>query len=225
MPENCTECGAALPEGGSCRDHFHALLLLEGEIPGVLGAIMHFYVVATYGLQHPHSMNYTSDALKGLRSMLADALDGRIAVRDIRRRGRSFLHARWRTTSRCCQSDCLSCSAAMCKKTRRRGKPDPAVLRDIVKWVVAAAQPGKIVLFGSAARGTMGPNSDIDLLVITGGKFNYWGVYHTIREQLRGTRVPIDLVLVTPEDVERYRGSHCLMICPALREGTLIYGS
>ena len=27
MPEHCPECGAPVPEGGSCRDHFHALLL------------------------------------------------------------------------------------------------------------------------------------------------------------------------------------------------------
>jgi hypothetical protein len=39
MPETCPECGAAVPAGGSCRDHFHAMLLLEGEIPGVAGSI------------------------------------------------------------------------------------------------------------------------------------------------------------------------------------------
>jgi predicted nucleotidyltransferase len=56
------------------------------------------------------------------------------------------------------------------KARKRKGKPDPAVLADIVKRVVRAAKPEKIVLFGSAARGEMGPNSDIDLLVIKGGQ-------------------------------------------------------
>ncbi len=111
------------------------------------------------------------------------------------------------------------------KKRKNQGKPDPAILADIVKRVVEAANPEKIVLFGSAARGEMGPNSDVDLLVIKGGKFNYWRVYDTIREHLRDATMPIDVVLVTPEDVERYRHSHCLVICPALREGKLIYGS
>jgi Family of unknown function (DUF5946) len=100
MTENCPECGAAIPVGGSCRDHFHALLLLEGEIPGVLGSIMHFYVVSTYGLQHPNSMNYTPEAAEGLRSMLADALDGRAAASDIRRRGRRATEGTVRVTRR-----------------------------------------------------------------------------------------------------------------------------
>jgi hypothetical protein len=100
MAENCPECGAVLPEAGSCRDNFHALLLLEGEIPGVPGSIIHFYVVATYGLRHPHSMNYTSEALKGLRSLLADALDGHAAPSDIRRRGRSAADGPVRVTRR-----------------------------------------------------------------------------------------------------------------------------
>jgi len=45
-------------------------------------------------------------------------------------------------------------------------------LADIVRRVVEAAQPDKIILFGSAARGEMGPDSDIDLLVIKRGRFN-----------------------------------------------------
>jgi predicted nucleotidyltransferase len=54
------------------------------------------------------------------------------------------------------------------KTKKRKGKPDPAILADIVKRVVEAAKPEKVVLFGSAARGTMGPDSDLDLLVIKG---------------------------------------------------------
>src|SRR6185312_4684649 len=67
------------------RDHFHALLLLEGEIPEVAGSILHFYAVAAYGLQHPDGMNYSAEALAGLRATLADALDG-ASLEEIRRR-------------------------------------------------------------------------------------------------------------------------------------------
>jgi predicted nucleotidyltransferase len=54
------------------------------------------------------------------------------------------------------------------KSRKKQAKPDPAILADIVKRVVEAANPEMIVLFGSAARGTMGPHSDVDLLAIKG---------------------------------------------------------
>ena len=108
-------------------------------------------------------------------------------------------------------------------RTRKR-RVKPKVLADVIRRVVEAAQPDKIVLFGSAARGEMGPNSDLDLLVIKGGKFNYWRLLTTIYRQLRDTEAAVDVVLVTPDDVERYGDSPCLVIYPALREGKVVYG-
>lgn len=111
------------------------------------------------------------------------------------------------------------------KTRRKQGKPDPAVLANVVKRIVEAAKPEKIVLFGSAARGTMGPDSDLDLLVIKGGKFNRDRVTVAIYRELRGKGAPVDVVVVTPEEVERYRETHCLVICPALREGKVVYAA
>ncbi len=111
-------------------------------------------------------------------------------------------------------------------KTRARkktGKPDPAILADIIQRIVKAAEPEKIVLFGSAARGEMGPDSDLDLLVIKGGKFQRNRLTVEIYRALRGKGAPVDVVVVTPEEVERYRDTHCLVICPALREGKVVY--
>jgi Family of unknown function (DUF5946) len=99
MSETCPECGATVPDGGSCRDHFHALLLLEAEIPGVAGSILHFYAVAAYGLQHPDSMNYTAEALAGLHATLAAALDGR-PIDQLRRRMRHDAEGAGRITRR-----------------------------------------------------------------------------------------------------------------------------
>ena len=93
LVETCPECGAVLPDGGSCRDHFHALLLLEWDIPGGPGAMAHFLAVATYGLQHPEGMRYTAETLAGLRASVADALDGRASIDDLRRRARRATNA------------------------------------------------------------------------------------------------------------------------------------
>jgi predicted nucleotidyltransferase len=109
------------------------------------------------------------------------------------------------------------------KKKHDRKLPR-AILRDIVNRVVKAAQPEKIVLFGSAARGEMGPNSDVDLLVIKGGKFNRRRLTTAIYGQLDGIAA-VDVIVVTPEEVKRYCDTHCLVICPALKEGKVVYGA
>jgi hypothetical protein len=96
----CPECGATIPEGGTCRDRFHALLLLEAEIPGGPGELPHFYAVASYGLQHPGSKSYTAAVAEGLRSAVADMLDGRASLEDIRRRTRATLDGPARVTRR-----------------------------------------------------------------------------------------------------------------------------
>lgn len=108
---------------------------------------------------------------------------------------------------------------------QRRGKVAPDVLKDIVARVVAAAKPEKIILFGSAARGTMGPNSDVDLLVIKAGKYDKWRMTDTIRHGFYGVEAAIDVIVVTPEEVEEYRDCPYVVICPALREGRVIYGA
>ena len=99
---------------------------------------------------------------------------------------------------------------------------DDATLDDIVRRIVAASQPEKVILFGSAARGEMGPHSDVDLLVIKQCD-NNWDVMGDIYEELYGVEAAVDVVVVTPGDVERYRDTHALVIKPALREGRVVY--
>lgn len=101
---------------------------------------------------------------------------------------------------------------------------DHKILDDIVRRVVDVAQPEKIILFGSAARGEMGPNSDIDLLVVKDEE-DTRGLEARIHRELRGVRVAVDAIVVSPMHVERYQDSHALIVKPALREGTVVYGA
>ena len=100
----------------------------------------------------------------------------------------------------------------------------PSVLRDIVRRVVEVAQPETIILFGSAVRGEMGPDSDVDLLVIKGGRFQRGRLVDKIYSNMRGAGEAVNIIVVTPEEVERYRNAPCLVIYPALREGKVVYG-
>ncbi len=99
---------------------------------------------------------------------------------------------------------------------------DRETLDDIVQRVVEVAQPEKIILFGSAARGEMGPNSDIDLLIIKDAE-DTRGLSARIHRKLRGVRVAVDAIVVAPAHVERYKDSPALVIKPALREGTVVH--
>lgn len=96
-------------------------------------------------------------------------------------------------------------------------------LQEIIRRIVQVAQPEKIILFGSAVRGKMGPNSDVDLMVIKRGEFHQGHLTGEIYMSLHGVGQAVDVILVTPEQVERYRNTHCLVIAPALREGKEVY--
>lgn len=99
----------------------------------------------------------------------------------------------------------------------------PETLREIIRRIVAVANPERIILFGSAARTQMNRNSDVDLLVVKPEPFDYARIVGDIYVKLHGVGQAVDVVLVTPEQAERYRNTHCLVIAPALREGIEVY--
>ena len=99
---------------------------------------------------------------------------------------------------------------------------DRKILDEIIRRIADAAQPQRIILFGSAARGDMGPNSDVDLLVVKEGA-DALDVTFRIYENLHAVGAAVDAVVVSPDDVERYKDSHALVIKPALQEGKVVY--
>jgi predicted nucleotidyltransferase len=80
----------------------------------------------------------------------------------------------------------------------------PALAR-ITALIVRAVAPEAIWLFGSQAKGTAGVDSDVDLLVV--GAFR--GPVHRRARELRGLLdafpMPIDLHLLTAEEVATVR--------------------
>ena len=101
---------------------------------------------------------------------------------------------------------------------------DRETLDDIIRRIVDVADQEKIILFGSAARGDMNRHSDVDLLVIKDGA-DALDLMGEIYMNLDGVGVAVDAVVVTPNDVERYKDSHSVIIKPALREGRFVYES
>lgn len=101
---------------------------------------------------------------------------------------------------------------------------DRETLNEIIRRIAATAQPEKIILFGSAARGDMGPHSDVDLLIVKEGA-NALDTTLQIYRNLYGVGAAVDAVVVSPRDVERYNESPALVIKPALKEGRVVYAA
>ncbi|MCS6303975.1 MAG: nucleotidyltransferase domain-containing protein [Nitrospira sp.] len=102
---------------------------------------------------------------------------------------------------------------------------DQSILDEIVRRIVDVAQPDRIILFGSAARGQMGPDSDLDLLVVKAGVPHRRRLSQQIYLNLFGIAMPVDIIVVSPEDIEAFKDKVGTIIGPALKDGKLLYAA
>ena len=104
---------------------------------------------------------------------------------------------------------------------------DHQMLQEVVRCIADAIRPEKIVLFGSRAKGTAGPESDIDLFiqVETGRDTRQVAreTYRVLRNLPNRPAVGIDVVVKDRAFVERYGGLVGTVVRPALKEGRLLY--
>ena len=96
-------------------------------------------------------------------------------------------------------------------------------LKLIVAHIRKLAEPEMIILFGSYARGLAGPDSDVDLLVVMPVQDSRRQQTVAIRTALSGMGLAKDVIVVTPEEVERYGNLVGTVIRPALHEGKVLY--
>ena len=96
-------------------------------------------------------------------------------------------------------------------------------LKEITRRIVNTSNPQKIILFGSYARGEENPDSDLDLLVILEKFESARGESKRLRRALRGLLTPVDIVIATPQQIERHKETVGLIYRSALKEGKVIY--
>lgn len=100
---------------------------------------------------------------------------------------------------------------------------DEPLLEEVVRRIVAAVRPEKIILFGSYAYGTPGPNSDLDLLVIMSSDLPRHKRAALVYRALAGLVIPKDVVVYTPEEVEEWREVPRAFITEIVRKGRVLY--
>jgi predicted nucleotidyltransferase len=92
-----------------------------------------------------------------------------------------------------------------------------------IKTIVEQFHPIKIILFGSWARGSVGPDSDVDLLVVMDVEGSKRRQAVEIDLALSDRTFPLDLIVVTPEEFEKYRDVIGHILYPVVREGKVLY--
>ena len=89
--------------------------------------------------------------------------------------------------------------------------------------IVHAFHPVQIILFGSHARGDSHPQSDVDLLVVFSELADKRKTAVDLRRALADLPVAKDILVTTPEELERQRDWVGTVLRSAQREGKILY--
>lgn len=100
----------------------------------------------------------------------------------------------------------------------------PATIQRVARCIAERFHPVRVVLFGSYARGEAREDSDVDLLVVVDcpgprGRRSA-PIIRALAEQFT---LPIDVIVRSREDVDRYRHSAGTLVAEAMKEGVVLY--
>lgn len=99
------------------------------------------------------------------------------------------------------------------------------ILDEIIKRILAVVPAKQVILFGSAARGEMHADSDLDLLVVVPSGLHRRRTAQDIYRNLIGVGFAADIVVVTEDDVREFKNDPEMIIGPAVDEGRVLYAA
>ncbi|NQS97946.1 MAG: nucleotidyltransferase domain-containing protein [candidate division Zixibacteria bacterium] len=102
-------------------------------------------------------------------------------------------------------------------------KSKEQIINDLIKSIVELVDPLQIILFGSAARGEMSPDSDIDLLVVMPNGTHRRNTAMFLYSKIRGISIPYDILVTTEKDMIENKDDIGFIYYYALKEGKSIY--
>ena len=105
---------------------------------------------------------------------------------------------------------------------KRRSKI-PVEINGIVEKIVASIAPEKVILFGSHAHGNATPDSDLDLLVIMETDLPLAERNRKISRLLRPRRLPMDIVVKNPKEIQKSLRRVDPFIHEILKKGVVLY--
>jgi len=100
---------------------------------------------------------------------------------------------------------------------------DERTLQEVVKRIVAAAQPRRVILFGSYGRGDADADSDLDLMVIEPeSREAGWDIAH-LRRAIGSVGVGVDVLVYSESEFERRSRVPGTVLYWAREEGKVLY--
>ena len=100
---------------------------------------------------------------------------------------------------------------------------DASLMDEIVRRIVKAISPEKIILFGSRARVDARPEGDIDLLVIAHSTVPRYRRSAPLYGVLSDIVVPMDILVYSPEEIQEWSEVRQAFVTTAIREGKVLY--
>ena len=91
--------------------------------------------------------------------------------------------------------------------------------------IVDSVHPLRIILFGSAARGEAGSESDLDLMVVMPDGTHRRHTAQDLYQRMIGVNAAVDIVVATPSDLQKYGQTIGLIYKTVLREGKEVYAA
>ena len=91
-----------------------------------------------------------------------------------------------------------------------------------IRLIVNLYHPDKVILFGSYANGNIGPDSDVDLLIVMDTEQPTWDLAVKISSALKHT-FPMDIIVRTPKEIARKLELGDFFIKNIMEKGTVLY--
>jgi predicted nucleotidyltransferase len=100
---------------------------------------------------------------------------------------------------------------------------DKHKIKQVAVLMGRAAKASEVILFGSHARGDPDENSDVDLMIIAKSNLPRFKRSRELYKLMRPYPFAMDLVVYTPEEIERGMRSPVSFVSTVLREGKTLY--
>lgn len=96
-------------------------------------------------------------------------------------------------------------------------------IEDMARRIGRAANAHRVILFGSYARGTPTDDSDVDFMIIAESDLPRFKRSRKLYNMIKPYPFPMDLLVYTPDEIERGKKSAVSFVSQVLREGKIVY--